>query len=384
MKLTFIKRTIILLFIFLVPFFCFAQDLENPYRNLNETKIIEEVKGEGFFEAKVIEILEEIEKQNDKGQKFVQQNIKLIGLSDSFKNKEIIFYGIGDIEVASIQKFKLGDKVIVVHDKQSDGSDVFYITDFSRTNSIYFLIILFIVIIIFLGKWKGLRSVLSLFITFLIILKLIIPFIIKGYNPIFIAILGSLLILIFIIYLTEGFNKKSHLAVLSILISLTIVSILSIIFTELMKLNGLSEESVFLISLMDKPINFQGLLFAGVLIGSLGVLDDMVVSQISAVEQIKNNRPEIQDKQLFRSAYEIGVSHISSMANTLFLAYAGASMSLLLLFSMGDSSPFSSLSEILNNNLIATEIFRTFIGAIGLLLSMPISTFLAVKYLKRK
>ncbi|MCD4704813.1 YibE/F family protein, partial [bacterium] len=166
--------------------------------------------------------------------------------------------------------------------------------------------------------------------------------------------------------------------ILSILITMIIIGILTIIFSNLMKLSGLSEDSVFLVNLIGQNINFKGILFAGVIIGSLGILDDMVVSQISAVEEIKEIN--LSSSEVFKKAYRIGRSHIGSMTNTLFLAYTGSSLTILLLFSVGGMS----FNDILNNNLITVEIFRSLIGAIGLALSMPISTFLAVKYLRVK
>ena len=137
-----------------------------------------------------------------------------------------------------------------------------------------------------------------------------------------------------------------------------------------------------LVNLGDKITNFKGLLLAGIIIGALGVLDDVVISQVASVEQLFHTDPHQSKKELFKKSYKIGVSHISSMTNTLFLAYAGVSLPLLILFTSGQSA-FSSWQQLIGNEQIATEIIRTLSGSIGLILSVPISTILAVNIFKR-
>jgi uncharacterized membrane protein len=195
-------------------------------------------------------------------------------------------------------------------------------------------------------------------------------------------LIGSFLILFLIIYVTEGFKKRSHITVLSIFLSLVITVFLSWFFVSLTKLTGVSsEETGFLVELAGRVINFKGLLLAGIIIGVLGVLDDVVIAQVATVEQIEDVDPSLSGMDLFKRSYEVGVSHISSMTNTLFLAYAGVSMPLLILFLSGQSA-FSDWTQIINNEAIATEIVRTLAGSIGLILSVPISTAIAVWWTK--
>jgi len=215
-------------------------------------------------------------------------------------------------------------------------------------------------------------------------MKIIVPKILTGTNPLLISIFGSILILLLVVYLTEGINKKSHLAVLSITLSLIIVGIFSVVFTNISKLTGFAqEEAMFLISFGKSMINFKGLLLAGIIIGTLGVLDDAVISQIASVKQIKNANSNLSKKEVYKNSMKIGVSHMSSMINTLFLVYAGASLPLLLLFTINES-PFLSFNQIINNEIIAVEIVRTLAGSIGLILSIPIATFLASWFLNIK
>jgi uncharacterized membrane protein len=374
--------------ILMVPNLVLAQEINphtsesvevNLYENL-EPETEYSLEGNSFqnnsevFRAKVIEIIEEREFNGQK-----QQNLKLIGLSGTFKGEEFNFQGIDDIQVDLSQEYEIGNKVMVSVDQDLSGENVFYIIDFIRNDAIYFLIGIFCLLILLIAGRKGFRSLVSLVVTFLIIFKFILPGILNGYNPILISISGGFLILFFVVYITEGINRKSHLSVLSIFISLFITGLLAVFFSNLMKLSGMSEDGVYLITLIGREINFKGLLLASVIIGGLGVLDDMVITQVSTVLEIKKASPNLRHKDIFKKAYRVGVSHISSMTNTLFLAYAGSSLTILLLFSVGDMN----FSDILNNHLIATEIFRSFIGGIGIALAMPISTFLAAHHLKK-
>jgi len=197
-----------------------------------------------------------------------------------------------------------------------------------------------------------------------------------------VSLFGSFFILVVMIYLTEGINKKSNLGLLSIFFSLSITLFLSWLFVYLAKLTGLaSEETVFLIGAGKKAIDFRGLLLAGILIGAAGVLDDIVVGQIEAVKQIKIANPNLTIWQVFKMGYQVGNTHLGAIINTLFLTYTGASLPLLLLFTLGQNETLT-FAQAINNEMIATEIIRTLAGSIGVALSMPIATFLGAKYLK--
>lgn len=330
-----------------------------------------------IFKAEVLEILEERETKQEDGASFKQQNLKLKGSEGEYRDQEIVFEGIGEYEVIKSNIYKTGDKVLVVESMDHEGHAHYYITDYVRTTAIWWLVALFVFVLVLIGKWKGLRSVISLAFSFLIIVKWIIPQILAGANPIFVTIVGSLIILAIIIYITEGLGAKSHLAVFSIFVSLIITVFLSWFFVVFAKVSGLAGEDVFsLINIGGQAINFQGLLLAGIIIGALGVLDDVVISQVATVEQIHEVDKKQNSNEIFSKAYKVGVSHISSMTNTLFLAYVGTSMTLLILFISGESA-FSSWGQIINNEQIATEIVRTLAGSIGLVLSVPIATYVA-------
>ncbi len=340
--------------------------------------------GEETFEAEVIRILDRKEVKREDGSIVIQQNLLLKGLAGEWKDKELRFDGISDIEVASAAVYDAGDKVLVARSVDMEGNEKFYVIDFVRRGYLYLLGFIFALIIVAIGKQKGARSLLGLVVSFFIIIKFILPKILDGSNPLFVGLIGAFFILMIMIYLTEGWEQKSHLSVLSVLISLAITFIFSVVFTKLARLSGMSQdESVFLIGLTRNAIDFQGLLLAGMLIGAIGVLDDVIVSQIEAAAQIKKANPNLPNKKVFASAFKIGNTHLGTMVNTLFLTYAGASLPLLLLFVV-NQGVFTSFSQVINNEIIATEVVRTFVGSIGVALSMPIATYFGAYWMKIK
>lgn len=340
----------------------------------------QESKG-SVFKARVIEVVEEAEKESENGDLFIQQNLKLEGLQGRFKNREFVVENISDLQVVDSNIYKVNDKVIVSYSAEGE-SEKYYIIEYQRQNKLLILFLIFAVLLIIIGRIKGLRALITLVLTFVIILYGILPLIIHGYNPILVAMVGGVVILALIIYLTEGFNRKSHIAVLSIFISLLVTAGLAILFTYITKLTGMvDEEAMFLTGMTVNPIDFRGLLLAGIIIGTLGVLDDVVISQIVIVEELRKTNSGLNLHKVFQSSFKVGISHISSMANTLFLAYAGASLPLLLLFILSKEN-FLSGFMVINNEAIATEIVRTLVGSIGLILAVPISTFLATLFSK--
>lgn len=336
------------------------------------------------FKAQVVRILEERTVNREDGSKAVQQNLLLRGLENEWSNKEIEHNGISDIDMASANTYKVGDKVIISEVKNIDGSTDYFIIDFVRSSYLYWLALIFAVTIIIIGKMKGVKSLISLVLSFFIIIKFIIPNILSGNNPLVVGVVGALIILSIMIYITDGWNIKSHISVASVFFSLLATFILSWIFTGLTRLTGMGqEESIYLLGLNNGTIDFKGLLLAGILIGTVGVLDDVIVGQVELVKQIRVANPQLTNKQVYKSAFEVGNTHLGAIVNTLFLTYVGASLPLLLLFYVNPTGA-ASFAQVINNEMIATEIVRTLVGSIGVALSIPISTFLATVWLKDK
>src|SRR3989338_4657814 len=291
-------------------------------------------QNEEIFKARVVEIVEQKNVTRDDGSVSIQQKLKLKGLEGKWEDKEIIFDGT-EFDVLSASEYKIDDKVLVNYSVGPEGEENFYVIGFSRTSPIYWLAFLFALIVIAIGRLKGLRAIIVLLLTFLIILKFIIPKILSGSDPLFISIIGSFFIFIMAVYFTVGFKQTSTIAIFAILISLVITGLLSVWFSAITKLTGFaSEEAMYLIGLSGGNINIKGLLLAGIIIGALGVLDDVIISQVALVKELKISNPELTKSQIYNQAMRVGISHLSSMVNTLFLAYAGASLPLLILFSV--------------------------------------------------
>lgn len=368
-----IKRIVVIIsvIILLNPIFAFAQIGKDT-----ET-----------FEAKIIEVIEEKEIERENQTSSIQQNLQLKGLEGNWKGKIFEYTGISELDILSMSnaRYDVGDKVYVNWFKHIDGKDEFNIIGYVRRGYIYLLGLIFAVVIVIVGKKKGLRSLLSLIISFFIIIKFIIPGIINGYNPLAISLVGSAFILGIIMYTTDGFNRKTHIAIVSVLISLFITFLLSLIFVKLTRLSGFSsEEASFLVAMpLNKIIDFNGLLLAGILIGTLGVLDDAILSQVEVVDQIKKANPKLTNKEVVRVASKVGSSHLGAIVNTLFLTYAGASLPLLILFNVSDLNGLG-VGYAIDNEFIATEIVRTIAGSIGLALAFPISIYMATYFLAKK
>lgn len=362
-------KKILLIIIIFFPLFSVAG---------SETK-----KEDQIFKAEVVSVIEEKAVFSENGAKNIQQDLRLRALEGDLKGREIIFKGIGEIEVLKNNAYKTGDKVLMAASYDDRGNPSYYVTDYVRTNSLIWLAAFFFISLAVVGGFKGLRSLLSLVLTFFIIVKFIIPQILSGSNPLLATLLGSFFILLVIIYFTEGFSSRSHLSIFAIFISLIITVLVSWLFVSLARLSGAAgEDVIFLLDIGGQAVNFKGLLLAGIIIGSLGVLDDVVISQVRTVEEVAKANPYLGRKDLFRHAYRVGVSHISSMTNTLFLAYAGVSLPLLILFISGQSA-FANFGQIMNSEIISAEIVRTLAGSIGLVLSVPIATFLAAYWHKK-
>ncbi len=339
---------------------------------------------EKIFKARVIRILEERDLSRPAGATVRQQNVELVALSGEEAGQVFEFFGISDLDVVVSNNYRPGDRVFVMKSINADGQSVYYITDYIRSRGLWLLLIVFILALFAVGGFKGLRAIISLALSLLVILKILAPLVLQGVNPLLVGIPVSFLILMILIYLTEGWHRKSHIAIISIALALLATTALAVLFTYLTRLTGTGQEEVtYLIDAAGRAIDFRGLLLAAIIIGALGVLDDMAIGQIESVEQIKLANPSLNIKEIYRSALKIGQAHLGAITNTLFLAYAGAALPLILLFSL-KQEPFLSFAQVINNEEIATEVVRTLVGVIGLCLVMPISTLLAVIFIKNK
>ncbi len=341
--------------------------------------------GQEVFEARITKILEEKDVTQSDGRVSRQQRLELIGLTGSWKDKSFEFNGIDSLDVVSSNVYKIGDRVLVQSMPNPEGEGtVFYIVEFVRRWPMLILFLIFFLAAVIIGKSRGFRSMISLGVSAAFILYVILPLIIRGYPPLPIAIVGTVVIFASMTYLTEGWNKKSHLSTLSMLITMILVGLLAWIFTAWTRLTGTAqEETMFIIGKTAKPIDFAGLLLSGILLGTMGAVDDVIIGQIEAVDQIYVANPKLHPIKAARMSMEVGIAHMGAMTNTLFLAYASASLPLFMLFTIRQA-PFVTFSQIINNEQLATEIVRTLVGSIGLVLAVPVSTYLAARFLRRQ
>ncbi len=322
--------------------------------------------------VKVMDVVEEKE-MDFEGIKQPYQLLEAVVIKGE-NTGETIYITNGEYLAANVRSYQVGDKLVVGLEKMEGEADYYYIVDFVRTDALAKLVVIFVVVTLVVAKWRGFWSMVAMVLSFGIIFKFILPNILGGANPIIVAVGGALAIVPVTFYMSHGLNKKTTVAVVATIITLIITGILAVVFVEMSKLTGLAaEEAGFVVSEMGDKINLKSLLLAGIIVGVLGVLDDVTVSQAGVVEKL-SQAGEIDKYEVYKKAMEVGRDHIASMVNTLILVYAGASLPLLLLF-VNNPHPFD---EIINYEVVADEIVRTMVGSIGLVLAVPIATALAV------
>src|SRR5215208_8212956 len=273
-----------------------------------------------------------------------------------------------------------GDTVLVTVGSRPDGILTVYFVDFVRANSLLWLTAIFVATILLISRWKGLRSLLSMAFSLMVIIGYIIPHILAGEDPLRVSITGSIILLGVTLYLTYGWNLKTHAAVVSMIFVLLITGTLAGLFVIVARLTGSGDENaLFLLQMLNTQINLRGLLLGGMIIGALGVLDDLVTTQASAVFELHHANESLGFRALFQSAMRIGQDHVAATVNTLVLAYAGASLPMLLMFSLGRGD----YGTLVNFEFVAEEIVRTLVGSLGLVAAVPLTTAIAILFALR-
>ena len=329
---------------------------------------------EEFLEAEVVEIVDqgEIVTENDRRP---YQRLLLETASS-----ELIEITNGDIPSANLQTYEVGEHVVITKTQGID-SEVYSIVDYVRKDGLLMLFLLFVVLAVAIGGKWGIASIVGMGFSFLIIFSFILPQILAGNDPVFIAVIGASFIVPVTFYLSHGFQTKTHLAVAGTVLVLVVTGVLADFFVELTHLTGFaSEEAGFLASQTDGNIDMKGLLLAGMIISVLGVLDDITVSQASIVLELKRANKKLSFTGLFSRAMRVGKDHVASLINTLVLVYAGASLPLLLLFTTSGLS----FGQVINFEIVADEIVRTLIGSIGLVMAVPVTTTLAALVFEKR
>ncbi|WP_372482154.1 YibE/F family protein [Streptomyces glomeratus] len=266
-----------------------------------------------------------------------------------------------------------GEKVVVAYEPSAPKELQYSVTDVDRKFPMALLAGIFAVAVVVVGRMRGVMALVALAVSFLVLSLFILPAILQGANPLLVAVVGSSAIMLIALYMCHGLSARTSVAVLGTLISLSLIGVLGSEFIDWAALTGNTDDNTGLIHGLYPHIDMSGLLLAGVIIGSLGVLDDVTVTQTSAVWELHEANPSMGWRGLYRAGIRIGRDHIASVVNTLVLAYAGAALPLLLLFSIAQSSVVS----VAGSELVAEEIVRTLVGSIGLVASVPVTTVLA-------
>jgi len=279
---------------------------------------------------------------------------------------------------------EVGDRVLLYENPVAPGADPdlvppYAFSGFERTSPLLWLAAAFVVIVVALGRWRGLRSLLGLAVSLLIVAKFVVPAILSGRNAVAVAIVGAIAVMLVTIVLTHGVGPKSLAALLGTTASLGLTVALAAVFTELANLSGFASDQSTLLALGQEQLSLQGLVLAGMVIGPLGVLDDVTVSQASTVMALRAANPGQQFKQLYSGALSVGRDHVAATVNTLVLAYVGAALPTVLIFSVAGSS----LTDGVNTESIAQDIVATLVGSIGLIAAVPITTALAALFATR-
>jgi uncharacterized membrane protein len=277
------------------------------------------------------------------------------------------------VESTRVQPFPASGDVLLSYDPGAPPGEAYAFADVERRRPLLLLAALFAVVVVALGRWTGLRALLGLGLSLLVVTGFVLPGLLAGQDALLVALVGSAAVMLTVLPLAHGLRVQTAIALLGTLASLVLTVVLAQVFVGLTALTGLGSDETGLISATVGEVDLRGLLLAGIVIGSLGVLDDVTVTQASAVWELHQADPSASAGTLYRSGLRIGRDHIASTVNTLVLAYVGASLPLLVVYVLAGSS----LPDVLTSEVVAQEVVRTLVGSIGLVAAVPVTTALA-------
>lgn len=373
-------KTIILIGLF-ITMGIFSYTLDNQVTQQVEKLNLEHVlSNDDFLKVTVLDVIDETTIDDGFGGEVIQVSLRVLVTSQPYKNDILDI----DIEVHNIETeiypiFKDDElllNMLVIDDRIS-----FSVVTYQREKGLLWLGALFIGFVVLIGRFKGLRSLLALLFSIHVILRLLIPTVLISQSLILPSFLYSIYILIGSFLIIGGLSNKSIQATLGSLIGITLSSLLAVYFLTSLKMSGvLDEQSFFLLNLQGIDIDLRGLLFTSITVGSLGAIMDVSMSLSSALQEI--DEPHKTIKSTVISAYHMSADMIATMTNTLILAYVGASLSMLVLMAVYGQPSFF----IFNSEYYAFELMMGLIGSLGLILTLPATTFIFVifKWMQKK
>lgn len=361
------KKIFVLISLFIFTSFNLisAEEIPNdPVEEITHFGVVSEIVSEE-------KIIDEVTNQ--------EMYIQVLKVKIDNANDDLIEVNNGDQFDIRNTRYKKGDNVIIKGFEDITGNVTYRISETNRSGPLLFIALAFSVLAIIIARKKGIYSLLSLVFSFIIIFTILLPMLVSGKDPLVSVILSSLILLPIIFYLSHGFNTKTTIAIIATLSCMILTGILANIFIDLTNLQGYTSDESYLLKNQIANFDMRNLLLAGMIISSLGILDDITVSQISIVFELHALNPDLKIKELYSKGMNVGKDHIASMINTLVLVYAGSSLPLLLLFI---NNPLPA-AELISFEMLATEIVKTLVGSIGLILAVPAATMLASYYLTK-
>jgi uncharacterized membrane protein len=268
---------------------------------------------------------------------------------------------------------KVGDKLLLNVQKGAALADRYQYVDHNRSMPLIVLAVIFAIAVIALSRWRGVAALVALGVTAVTLTQFILPAILKGSNPLLVAVVGGSVIMVVALFLTHGINAESSVALAGTIASLGLTAFLGWFFVKICDFSGLAADGASNIKGFVPNLDLAGLLVAGIVIGALGVLDDVTVTQASAVWELSAANPSAGRAALIGAGLRIGRAHVASVVNTLVLAYAGAALPVLMMFAIGGVST----GYVITTEIVAVEIVRGLVGSLGIIMAVPLTTALA-------
>lgn len=372
--MTISKKIAFIIILLLFPFYTFAN---------NGTTSDNEETNYFYEKARVLSVQEktrELKSEETGEQKEVIsfQEIKIKILSGDLRNEERVLENTLSLNPLDI-KLQPGDKILIYIEKDETGNYSFQIQSYYVLSKIIILVLLFLLSLVVIGGFQGLKAIISLSLSVFLIFNFFIPMALAGISPIALSLVISTIIALITFLLISGLTKKTLAAILGTVGGVALAALIATIFGNQSHLTGLADENARTLFSEFPNLNFKGLLFAGIIIGALGAVMDIAMSIASTITEIKKASPNIQRKELIKSGINVGRDVMGTMSNTLIFAYVGSALFLLMLF----SNQSESYIKFLNFNFVTEEIIRSIAGSIGLVLAIPLTAIIA-GYLENK
>jgi uncharacterized membrane protein len=280
-----------------------------------------------------------------------------------------------DVVANGVEK---GDTVVLTRDAGAEGGANYEFFDFARGTPIVVLAIAFAVVVGLVARLRGLASLVGLAFAFFILFRFVLPGLLSEESPTLVSLVGSSAIMFVVLYLAHGFSARTTTALIGTLFGLTLVAVMGSIAVSVARLTGLTNEETTQLHTFDPTLNFSGLVLAGVVVAGLGVLNDVTITQASAIWQLSEVSPDVTWRELYTRGMAVGRDHIASTVYTIVFAYAGAALPLLLLFELYSQPPLVTLFS----SAVAEEVIRTLVAAIALVLAVPVTTAVGAFFAK--